>query len=133
MCRDISGSKRRDLLHMSVFALDALTVSPCCSMLFATVGPGGLPGRYMLWGPSQLLGGQTELMGPLPVGSSMSGDEGNQGCPSHLAQAPALVLLEQNQGHRFMPLQINLFPAINGDGWAAGQIIPLAVPCARPC
>lgn len=71
---------------MSVFALDALTVSPCCSMLFATVGPGGLPGRHMLWGPSQLLGGQTELMGPLPVGSSMSGVEGNQECPSHLAQ-----------------------------------------------
>lgn len=118
---------------MSVFALDALTVSPCCSMLFAAVGPGGLPGRHMLWGPSQLLGGQAELMGPFPVGSSMSGVEGNQECPSHLAQAPALVLLEQNQGHRFIPLQINLFPAINGDGWATGQIIPLAVPCARPC
>ena len=117
---------------MNVFVLDALIVSPRCSMLFARVGPGGLPARHLLQGPPQLLGGQAELAGPVSAGSSVSGIEGNQEGLSRLAQAPALVLLEQNQGHRFIPLQINLIPATNGDGWAAGQIILLAVPHPHP-
>lgn len=64
----------------------------------------------------------------------MSGVEGNQEGPNHLAQAPALVLLEQNQGHRFIPLQINLIPAINGArGTSFPSLSPLTVswPCPQ--
>lgn len=60
-------------------------------------------------------------------------DRGQQGDPSHLAQAPALVLLEQSQGHCFIPLQINLILDISGDGWAAGCLVPAADRLSRPC
>jgi len=113
---------------MSVFDLDALIASPRCSMLSTTVGLGGCWGGQ---GPARLPRTQTELMDPVPVGSSVSGVEGNQDGPSLLHETPTFTLLEQNQGHHFILLRIDLIPAISEEGWAAGHIFPLTAP--HPC
>lgn len=104
---------------------------PCCSVLFAVVRPGWLPGRHVLRGAPQLLRGQAELVGPVPMASPVAGITGSKDGLSCLAQALVLVLLQQNRGHRFIALQINLIPATNRDGWAAGHIVPTTAP--RPC
>lgn len=70
-------------------------------------------------------------MGPVPVASPVSGIEGNKDGLTCLTQALVLVLLEQNQDQQFIAVQINLIPATNKDGWAAGCIVPIIAPC--PC
>lgn len=122
MCRDINGSKRRNLLLISGFALDAFIVFPSVLHALCYGGTGGLLVRRVV-GTSWVLFLRDPLCQRLRASRRVL---------ATLLGLRGLFLWSRTRATTFILLQIDLIPAIIGDGWAAGCIAPSLTPCLSP-